>query len=75
LLKINVSHQEVILMSKAAIARTSMLLTSPGDQAVEALIEEVRSHMSIMFKICEAIALLDMVRISQLHLSSTDSSS
>ncbi|KAF2134159.1 hypothetical protein P153DRAFT_281114 [Dothidotthia symphoricarpi CBS 119687] len=32
-----------------------------SDQAVEALIEEVRSHISIMFKICEAIALLDMV--------------
>jgi hypothetical protein len=32
-----------------------------GDQAVEDLIEEVRSHMSIMFKICEAVALLDMV--------------
>ncbi|KAF1945409.1 hypothetical protein EJ02DRAFT_369214 [Clathrospora elynae] len=44
--KITVSHQEVILMS---------------DQAVEALIEEVRSHMSVMFKICEAIALLDMI--------------
>jgi hypothetical protein len=36
------------------------LLTRTGDQAVEDLIEEVRSHMSIMFKICEAIALLDM---------------
>ncbi|KAH7402003.1 muts domain V-domain-containing protein [Phaeosphaeria sp. MPI-PUGE-AT-0046c] len=44
--KINVSHQEVILMS---------------DQAVSNLIEEVRGHMSIMFKICEAIALLDMI--------------
>ncbi|KAJ4370694.1 MutS protein msh4 [Neocucurbitaria cava] len=44
--KINVSHQEVILMS---------------DQAVEALIEGVRIHMSVMFKICEAIALLDMI--------------
>ncbi|OAL53212.1 hypothetical protein IQ07DRAFT_561832 [Pyrenochaeta sp. DS3sAY3a] len=44
--KINVSHQEVILMS---------------DQAVEGLIEEARSHMSVLFKICEAIALLDMV--------------
>ncbi|KAF1845858.1 DNA mismatch repair protein muts [Cucurbitaria berberidis CBS 394.84] len=44
--KINVSHQEVILMS---------------DQAVETLIEEVRSHMSVMFKISEAIALLDMI--------------
>ncbi|KAH8731413.1 muts domain V-domain-containing protein [Phaeosphaeriaceae sp. PMI808] len=44
--KINVSHQEVILMS---------------DQAIENLIEKVRTHMSTMFKICEAIALLDMV--------------
>jgi hypothetical protein len=37
------------------------LLTRAGDQAIEDLIDEVRSHMSIMFKICEAIALLDMV--------------
>lgn len=37
------------------------LLTFQGDQAVATLIEEVRTHMSIMFKICEAIALLDMV--------------
>ncbi|CAN9259222.1 unnamed protein product [Alternaria alternata] len=43
---IAVSHQEVILMS---------------DEAVEALIDKVRSHMSIMFKICEAVAMLDMV--------------
>jgi len=38
-----------------------LLLTALGDQAVENLIEEVRSHMSIMFKICEAVGLLDMV--------------
>ncbi|KAE8866001.1 hypothetical protein PTNB29_03148 [Pyrenophora teres f. teres] len=31
------------------------------DQAVETLIDEVRSHMSVMFKICEAIAMLDMI--------------
>lgn len=31
---------------------------------MEELIEEVRSHMSIMFKICEAVGLLDMVRAS-----------
>ncbi|KAF2993307.1 MutS protein msh4 [Curvularia kusanoi] len=43
--KINDSHQEVVLMS---------------DKAVDTLIETVRSHMSVMFKICEAIALLDM---------------
>ncbi|KAJ4339112.1 MutS protein msh4 [Didymella glomerata] len=44
--KINVSHQEVILMS---------------DQAVDLLIEAVRGHMSVMFKICEAVSLLDMI--------------
>ncbi|KNG49018.1 dna mismatch repair protein muts [Stemphylium lycopersici] len=44
--KINVSHQEVILMS---------------DEAIGTLIDEVRSHMSIMFKICEAVAMLDMI--------------
>ncbi|KAI4699610.1 hypothetical protein J4E81_004637 [Alternaria sp. BMP 2799] len=31
------------------------------DEAVEALIDEVRSHMSILFKICEAVAMLDMI--------------
>lgn len=44
--KITVSHQEVILMS---------------DEAVQGLIEEVRSQISILFKICESIAMLDMV--------------
>ena len=50
-------------MSKCvALLHLLHMLTCPGDQAVENLIDEVRSHMSIMFKICEAIALLDMVR-------------
>ncbi|KAL5121962.1 MutS protein msh4 [Pleosporales sp. CAS-2024a] len=49
--KISVSHQEVILMS----------MYHPSDQAVQELTEEVRTHMSIMFKICEAVALLDMI--------------
>ncbi|KAB2100972.1 MutS 4 [Alternaria gaisen] len=31
------------------------------DEAVETLIDKVHSHMSIMFKICEAVAMLDMV--------------
>lgn len=44
--KITISHQEVVLMS---------------DEAVQALIEEVRGHMSQLFKICEAIAMLDMI--------------
>ncbi|OSS53507.1 hypothetical protein B5807_01544 [Epicoccum nigrum] len=44
--KINVSHQEVVLMS---------------DQAVDTLVEAIRGHMSVMFKICEAIGLLDMI--------------
>jgi hypothetical protein len=48
-------------MSTQAVLSTLLLLTNPGDQAVENLIEEVRSHMSIMFKICEAVGLLDMV--------------
>ncbi|KAF2649594.1 hypothetical protein K491DRAFT_668687 [Lophiostoma macrostomum CBS 122681] len=44
--KITVSHQEVVLMS---------------DEAIQALIEGARGHMSILFKICEAIAMLDMI--------------
>ncbi|KAF3044696.1 MutS protein msh4 [Didymella heteroderae] len=43
---INVSHQEVVLMS---------------DQAVDSLIEAVRGHMSVLFKVCEAVGLLDMI--------------
>jgi DNA mismatch repair protein MSH4 len=61
-LQINVSHQEVVLMSANATLQCSFfVLMLSGDQAVEDLIEEVRCHMSIMFKICEAVALLDMV--------------
>jgi hypothetical protein len=48
-------------MSESFYALISRLVTRPGDQAVETLIEEARSHMSAMFKICEAIAILDMV--------------
>ncbi|KAJ9645092.1 MutS protein msh4 [Coniosporium tulheliwenetii] len=44
--KISDSHNEVLLMS---------------DKAVQELIEEIRSQMSILFKICEGIAMLDMV--------------
>ncbi|EUC33202.1 hypothetical protein COCCADRAFT_36960 [Bipolaris zeicola 26-R-13] len=32
-----------------------------GDKAVGDLTEQVRSHMSILFKVCEAVAMLDMV--------------
>ncbi|ORY11225.1 DNA mismatch repair protein muts [Clohesyomyces aquaticus] len=44
--KITVAHQEVVLMS---------------DEAVQALIENIRGQMSILFKICESIAMLDMI--------------
>lgn len=44
--KIVDSHTEVVLMS---------------DETIEALIRKVRSHMSILFKICESIAMLDMI--------------
>jgi DNA mismatch repair protein MSH4 len=58
-------------MSKCHVTRTATpSLTPAGDQAVEDLIEEVRGHMSIMFKICEAVALLDMVRHIAPELSS-----
>ena len=32
-----------------------------GDEAIQNLIEEIRDQMSILFKICESIAMLDMV--------------
>jgi DNA mismatch repair protein MSH4 len=44
--KITISHQEVVLMS---------------DELVQELTEEVRGHMSVLFKICESIAMLDMI--------------
>ncbi|KAF2744082.1 hypothetical protein M011DRAFT_489176 [Sporormia fimetaria CBS 119925] len=44
--KVTISHQEVVLMS---------------DEAVQGLIEDVRGNMSQLFKICEAIAMLDMI--------------
>ncbi|KAF2112484.1 muts domain V-domain-containing protein [Lophiotrema nucula] len=44
--KITLSHQEVVLMS---------------DEAVQQLIEEVRGYMSVLFKICESVAMLDML--------------
>ncbi|KAF2645474.1 DNA mismatch repair protein MutS [Massarina eburnea CBS 473.64] len=44
--KIAISHQEVVLSS---------------DTFIQELIDEARCHMSILFKICEAIAMLDML--------------
>ncbi|KAF1953836.1 hypothetical protein CC80DRAFT_537117 [Byssothecium circinans] len=44
--KIATSHQEVVLCS---------------DMFIQELIEKARCHMSILFKICEAIAMLDML--------------
>lgn len=44
--KIVDAHTEVVLMS---------------DETIEALIREVRTHMSTLFKICESIAMLDMI--------------
>lgn len=41
--------------------RSSQTDTFAGDQAVDTLIEAVRGHISVMFKICEAIGLLDMI--------------
>jgi DNA mismatch repair protein MSH4 len=59
--KINISHQEVVLMSTCSMIISLSQLTGAGDEAVQTLIEEVRGHMSALFKICEAIAMLDMV--------------
>ena len=53
--KISDAHTEVILMS---------------DKAVQALIADVRRHMSSLFRICEGIAMLDMLA-SFAHLVTT----
>ncbi|KAK3718865.1 MutS protein msh4 [Vermiconidia calcicola] len=44
---------------KIASAHTEVLLMS--DKAIQELISNVREHMSILFKICEAIGMLDML--------------
>lgn len=44
--KIADAHSEVLLMS---------------DNAIQALISNVREHMSVLFRICEGIAMLDML--------------
>lgn len=44
--KISDSHSEVLLMS---------------DKVVQELITNVRQHMSVLFKICESVAMLDML--------------
>jgi len=44
---------------KVADAHTEVLLMS--DQSIQELISSVREHMSVLFKICESIALLDML--------------
>lgn len=33
----------------------------PGDAAVQDLIDNIREHVPAMFKVCEAIAMLDMI--------------
>jgi len=47
------------------------MLKSAGDEAVQILLQEVRKHMSALFKICEAIGMLDMVGYAQLNLNAT----
>lgn len=37
------------------------LLTVKGDEAVQNLIQDLREHMSVLFKICEAVAMVDML--------------
>lgn len=50
-------------MSKVVCSASKVvLLTRIGDEAVKLLIQEVRGYMTQLFKICEAVAMLDMVR-------------
>lgn len=46
-------------------------LTAIGDEAIQTLVEEVRGHMSALFKICEAIGMLDMVGPPRVALKSS----
>lgn len=55
--KISDAHMEVLLMS---------------DQSVKELIEDVREHMSSLFRICESVAMLDMLSAFAHSVSSRD---
>jgi DNA mismatch repair protein MSH4 len=55
--KIGDAHMEVLLMS---------------DKAVKCLIEDVREHMSSLFRICESVAMLDMLTAFAHAVSSQD---
>ncbi|CZT09929.1 related to MSH4-meiosis-specific protein [Rhynchosporium graminicola] len=44
--RIEGSHQEVVLMS---------------DQTIQALIDDIRGEISVLFRVCESIAMLDMI--------------
>ena len=60
--KNNVDFQTMDLLKrnqKIADAHTEVLLMS--DQSVQELIANAREHMSVLFKICEGIAMLDML--------------
>ncbi|PSN60591.1 hypothetical protein BS50DRAFT_604577 [Corynespora cassiicola Philippines] len=65
--KRNIECQTVELLKRNQKVLSCHLPTSHslvdmiGDNAVQSLIEEVRIHMSPLFKICEAIAMLDML--------------
>ena len=54
--KIAASNQEVLLMS---------------DEAVQLLLEEIRGEVSTLFKICESVAMLDMLSAFA-HLATTE---
>lgn len=54
--KIEGSHQEVVLMS---------------DQTIQTLIDDIRGEISALFKVCESIAMMDMI-ISFSQLATTN---
>mgnify|MGYP001156916882 CR=1 FL=1 len=54
--RIEGSHQEVILMS---------------DQTIQQLIDDIRGEIPVLFRVCESIALLDMIA-SLAHLATTN---
>jgi len=53
--RIEDSHQEIILMS---------------DNTIQQLLDNVRGHISSLFRVCESIAMLDMIA-SLVHLATT----
>jgi hypothetical protein len=62
--KIGDSLTEVFLMSASSFLsyRSLLIRAALGDKTVQKLTEDIRKEISALYKVCEALAMLDMVR-------------